>query len=455
MTLRTQNFGGVADGADISAANTVNGTDTAVTTVKGTSATAKGTTTAPIRAGGVSAVLTAPSASNVALTWGTTYQSGSIYFEYAWADAAPAVDFLLADIRPASGKAVWVTRTTANKIKVSSGVTGAADLYSVPTALGASGAVGIHLMFDAGTGNTDGRVTFGVYDLSGALALGMTTAYVNSACNTSAGTALSVIRVGKPNTEAVAFTGKVGNMRAQDSYVSALPTTNTPPAVTPGAVQNVTGTTATISFTATDSNGVSAIATPTLASNTMSAAPTLGSPTYSGIGSATATVTYSVTGLSAGTAKWTTTATDNPGATSAASAAAVVNVVSATPGISSVTAATYTVVGGGTAIQALQAGTPSSRYLQSTSPPGGVGGSIVSKPLIPAVPVLFWISAKNSDLTTAETITVYLKESGVIRAQRGPFTVTDAYASYGGTTSSSETAAIVDRSALTVDWIGN
>jgi hypothetical protein len=285
-------------------------------------------------------------------------------------------------------------------------------------------------------GTADGSV--GGYTSDGFNNIGTTTSEMWEKTATTTGT--QTPNVSNPHT-----TGVV--------HAAIYSTTNTAPVVSVGAVQNVTTSTATLSATATDDVAVASFSC-TLLDSSGATAPSIGTGTVTNAGSASASVTYPITGLVPGVHRFNITATDggSPALTSA-TVIGQINYTSTAPIYRSVTAATYTVVGGGTALAAIQAATPSTRYLNSSAPPGGGTGSIAYQPLSPSpVPVPFSVQARASDAVTAVAITVYLKMGGTVIATRGPFTLTTSDASYGGTTTTGETTAITDRSALTTDW---
>ena len=321
----------------------------------------------------------------------------------------------------------------------------------------------LHFEVDALSDASAGTLALRIYAMTGtAGSLTVSTLLYDSTTQTGVNTrggAQTEIRIGKLAANTNVDPLWYGSMKIKSG--STVPSTpgagpylnaNTAPVVTAGATQNLaaTATTTTLTANVTDDTAATS-ATWALRTSSASSNPTVGSTSASpALPSASTTITASVTGLLPGRHIFDLTVGDGSLTTVGTT---VVNITSPTPAYLSVTAASYTVVGGGTALQAIQAATPGSRYLQSAAPPAGGTGSIAYQPLQAAsVPTVFGVKARASDAVTSVAITVYLKMNGTTVATRGPFALTTTDATYGGTTTSPEDATITDKSQLTTDW---
>ena len=244
---------------------------------------------------------------------------------------------------------------------------------------------------------------------------------------------------------------------------------NTPPTISGPGTVNTTASTASLTFQASDTGGTIASFALVNQSNTANSTitPTIGTPTLTGIGTANATATFPVSGLTAN-AKYFfgATATDNSGAMSNTSVATV-NVTKDIPDIRSVAVVGFTVVGGGAPLDAIIAGNAQAaagqtvtRYLESTAPPGGASVTVTFQPVTPSgLAKAFAMPIRAKDTTSTETATATLKMNDTTTiATRGPFTLTTTATSVGGTTttgSGSETAAITDHSKLSIVVVTN
>lgn len=244
---------------------------------------------------------------------------------------------------------------------------------------------------------------------------------------------------------------------------------NQPPTITGPGVVNVTGTTASLTFQGSDTDGTISSFACVHQSNTANTVvtPTIGPGVVTNPGTANASVTFPISGLTAN-AKYLfgSTATDNAGAVSATTVATVC-VTRDAPDIRSVTVVGFTVVGGGTALECIQAGIaqaaagqPVTRYLESASPPGGASVTVTFQPATPsslAKAFAFPVRAKDTTSTETATVTLKMNDSTTI-ATRGPFTLTTTAAACGGTTTTgtgSESAAITDHSKLSIVVVTN
>jgi hypothetical protein len=232
---------------------------------------------------------------------------------------------------------------------------------------------------------------------------------------------------------------------------------NVPPTITGPSPLNITGPTGSITFQGNDTDGTISSFQCVHLGNTAptTVTPTVGTGVVSNPGTDHAFVTFPLAGMTAGAQyRYGATDTDDDGAVSA-QVVALVNVTSATPAIRpDVTTSGYTVVGGGTAAQALSAGLPSSRYLQSAAPAAGSTGSVPVEPLPPgAVPVFFFVTGHASDGVTALTRTVRLWQGATKIAEKVGTINPTTDSTIGRNTTDAETALITDRAALRVDWV--
>ena len=206
-------------------------------------------------------------------------------------------------------------------------------------------------------------------------------------------------------------------------YVAFSPTAapaNAVPTITGGATVTMTsGTTATITYSGNDSDGTIASFQTTTVVSTAATPPTVGTPSYSNLGSANASVSFPVTGLSPGDHLFTDTDTDNAGGVSAPGTTRIIYTALA-PARKAVTlnGVTMTTPASGTAVAALnnQATVP---VVFTTASPPAAGATLVEdfQPLDTAsVPPYFgqWWAA--SDNVTPITVYVDLKFSGVTKA---------------------------------------
>ncbi len=235
--------------------------------------------------------------------------------------------------------------------------------------------------------------------------------------------------------------------------------TNPPPTITAGATVTMTaGTTGTVVFTASDDVSVASFQTPTV-SSTQDVAPTVGPPTLVGIGTATATATYPVTGLAPGDTSISTYAVDNVGAVSTSPATARIIYTSLTPTVrtSTLTGLTMTSPTSGTTTAALDAwlatpGTVAPPVFVTANPPAtGANVSVGWQPLDATGNPYFglWWAITN-DGTTIVPTTVYvdLVEGTTVRATASAVISSYTPIFVGRSCTSAETATIVDRTAL-------
>lgn len=326
----------------------------------------------------------------------------------------------------------------------------------------------VRFEFGVTVNTTTGTMQSAMYSLDSTTAL-------DSLSTTGQNTGSAAIvnaRFGNSSTGTNSSTYWLGNLRVGDGsnafYGPYVAATNVPPSVTGPSTTSITGTTASITFAATDSTGtVSSFAcsyqSNTLPSGATAVTPTVGTPTTSGIGTGSASATFPISGLTANARYFFgCTATDSNGGTSTSPVIARVDVTRDAPDIRAVDVVGFTVVGGGAAIDAINAGNAQAaagqtvtRYLESASPPGGSSVTITFQPMTPtSLSKVFAVPVRAKDTSSTETATATLKMNDTTTiASRGPFTLTTTVAAVGGSTttgSGSETAAITDHSKLSV-----
>jgi hypothetical protein len=247
------------------------------------------------------------------------------------------------------------------------------------------------------------------------------------------------------------------------AYVGAA---NAIPTITGGATATMTsGTTANITYTGNDSDGtIASFATPTVASSAPTP-PTVGTPAYTGIGTASATVTFPITGLSNGDHVFSDTTTDNLGGVSTVGTTRIIY-TSTSPMRRSVTLSgvTMTSPSSGTALAALNAW-QANPYNATTNPTGvappvfvtagppGVGAGVteVYQPYAVGSTPNFYQSWAASDAVTAIPIYVDLKMSGTTYATATATLNSTTPVNVGRACTTSENTAIgTDRSLPSV-----
>lgn len=440
MTTRTQDYEGVPAGAAPASGNTISNGSTAVTTIitAGTGAgSIVGTQTAgEVIDGSTSAKLTATgtaTAVNAQNTTGTT-QAG-VSTKRRWY-AAPTANINEQVIRNTGGRSLSVSLLTNGKVKVS---TNSADIYTTPSALTFPGVYTLASSVDTGTAaGNDGRAQFAIYDSTGALAGGMTAPVEFTGLSAvGAGAATSAVQAGKTDANALTatWTEIIDSWIVTDTY--GLPATgggaNTPPAITAGATIVMTsGTTATVTFDATDTGPISSFQTPTVVS-TADTAPTVGAPTLTGINTTHATASYPVSGLTPSDTTISTKAVDASGAASTVAASQRIIYTSVKPRARAVTlvGATMSSPASGTPLAAWNAwlanpydastnpsGVQPPVFVTSSPPAANASVTVDYQPLDSAnvAPDFGQSWALTPDNSASITVYVDLKFSGVVKA---------------------------------------
>jgi hypothetical protein len=455
MTLRKFTFEGGTNGANIATTGAATGDTNWGLVNKGTGSTAVYSSTSPMH-GSLCGLLTPGSGAACELRWNdwTTATSLTASWYVNWS-SAPADNEEFFRVAYGSGSRV-LSGILAASSKISLQNAAATIFWTSTAGLSSATWYRFEAYAKYGASTTTGEAEFAYYLGDSATPVQAMTRVTNQNMGTAAITGLYIGKTAGAGTSTAPFS--LDSVQANDNGTTFIgpyvPAGNAAPVAVAGAVQNVTTSTATLTATATDDVSIASFACTLLDSSGVTS-PSIGTGTVTGAGTPSASVSFPITGLVAGVHRFNITATDggSPALTSA-TVIGQINYTSTAPVYRSVTAATYTVIGGGTALAAIQAATPSTRYLNSSAPPGGGTGSIAYQPLSPSpVPVPFSVQARASDAVTPVSITVYLKMGGTVIATRGPFTLTTTDASYGGTTNTTgETAAITVRSALTTDW---
>jgi hypothetical protein len=247
-------------------------------------------------------------------------------------------------------------------------------------------------------------------------------------------------------------------------YAVVVP--NAIPTIAGGATATMTsGSTANITFTGNDSDGtIASFATPTVASSAPTP-PTIGTPSYTGLGTASATVTFPVSGLSNGDHVFSDTTTDNSGGVSTVGTTRIIY-TSTSPMRRSVTLSgvTMTSPGSGTALAALNAW-QANPYNASTNPTGvappvfvtagppgaGAGVTEVYQPYAVGSTPNFYQSWAASDAVTPIPIYVDLKMGGTTYATATATLNSTSPVNVGRACTTSENTAIgTDRSLPSV-----
>jgi hypothetical protein len=454
---KTQDYEALPAGATPGSSNTTANGSTIVTTtvVAGTGAgSVLGTTTAgEVIDGTASAKVTATgtaqafdSMNSVAAT------TGGLSVKHRWSAAPVGASCNVQVMRNTGGRSLSVSLLANGKVKAS---TNSVDLYTTPSALTFPGVYRIAGAVDTGTAaGNDGKVLFAIYDdATGNLAGGMTAPVeFTGLANVGAGANLSADQVGK--TDAGALTSAWSEIHdswiVTDTYALPSATGNVPPVITAGTVVVMSsGSTATVTFDATDSGPISSFQTPVVVT-TAATAPTVGAPTLAGIGTTHATASYPVSGLTPSDTTISTKAVDSSSAPSTVAAGARILYTSTTPLARAVTlvGCTMTSPGTGTPLAAWNAWL-ANPYNASTNP-GGVQPPVFTTASPPAttatvtvdyqpldganVPPSFSQSWSLSDNSAAVTLSVDLRFSGVTKATRSATLNSTAVVVVGATT---------------------
>ncbi len=360
---------------------------------------------------------------------------------------------------------IWLSATTT--VQASLGILSSGKLVQRASGTAGTGNSGTAIMpinqwvrFEfSGTVGTSGTMQSAMYSADSTTAL-------ESLSTTGQNTGTAAIanaRFGNVSTNTTSSTYWLSAPAAGDDSTTFFgpqsAASNTPPSITGPSVVNTTATTASVTFSATDSGGsVSSFACVNQSNTALtSVTPTIGAGVVTGAGTSSAAVTFPISGLTANAQyRFGGTATDNNGAVSS-TAVAVVNVTKDTPDIRAAVATGFTVVGGGTVLDCILAGTPTTRYLESTAPPGGASVTVTYQPATPStLAKTFAFPVRAKDTTSTETATVRLMMNDTTQiASRGPVTLTTTSASCGGTTTTSESAAITDHSKLSIVVVTN
>lgn len=455
MTYRVNTFeSGLADGTALTAANSGGSAGTAFGLVNnGTGSTLVFSTTTPMS--GTRCALLTPAASVACEVRWTDFNAATLVasWYHRW-DTAVDMDgheffrFYTGANRAVSG----VIKTTSGQINFNNSA--AASVWASTNAVAANTWYRFEAYCKPGpTGTTDGEAEFAYYLGDSATPVQAMARVTNISASTGN---ITVLSFGKTNgTGAGVNPRRLDAVQANDGattfigpYVAGA---NVVPTVTAGATQTLTsGTTASVMFTADDTDGtIASFQTPTVTSSAATV-PTVGAPTLTGIGTSHATATYPVSGLTNSDTTISNTATDNAGGVSAAVSTRVIR-TSLNPTRRSVTlnGVTMTTPTSGNAVDALnnQASVPVS-FTTAGPPAAGAGVVEAFQPLDSAsVPPNFGQYWAASDTVTPITVYVDLKFNGTTQATASA-TLTNTTPVFVGRncTSAENTAIGADRS---------
>lgn len=397
----------------------------------------------------------AASAANMPITAGTDLGVRFLYRITA-EQLASTVDDTIHTLRSSAGPRVNVAvRGPDDKISV----TDSTGTWVSPSAVTAGDYV-FDFAWSTGTSTSDGKGKWKITKLSdGSYAAGMTAVVEQTGRNVGGGVSFTNVYVGAISTTSTpARTPIWDDVQAQDSYAFIAAAANAAPTVTAGATIVMTsGSTATAVFTANDSDGnIQSWETPSVVS-TADVAPTVGTPVLTGMGTANATASYPISGLTNSDTTVYTRPIDNGGLPAAATVGARIIYTSKAPRARAVTlvGCTMTSPGSGTPKAAWNAwvddqalatptGIAAPEFTTAAPPASTATVTVDYQPLdVANVPPTFSQSwCLNPDTTTPATVYVDLKFSGVTVATASSQITTLTAVPVGRTLTTSENTAI-------------
>lgn len=466
-TFANNNEGGV-NGAAIPTPTVVGGD--AWTTNKGASGTSFYTTVAGEAINSVSAKLTAGSAETNDFQRALTGTTGSLSFTYRpVTPTTRAQPHTIARLYAGATRGMSVT-VLAGSSNTSASIKLSSNNADMPTITGVTLPCMIKVAVDPGTSAADGKLKWQITGLDGTTSngTGMVTGGIEyTARQTTSGAVITNAQIGFANADTELRTAVFDDLMATDTYIYPSAVTNVIPTVASDGVVTIAQgtTTATITGFGDDTDGT--ISTFTCAYrpgtglnvSTMATTPTIGPVTItSGAGTAHATFSFAVSGLTDGRAFFDIYAVDNVGANSLVGTARI-NKTELAPIRTGTTLVSITKITptGGTNSGALNSQSTVPVLFETLSPPAV--GSLFQEAFQPIDlngDITFgqiWNIKNDGTGIVPTTVWVDLKEGGINGTVRATATVSiNSYTPtfVGRTTTPAETASITDRSNLAV-----